>query len=414
MDEIKIFGLLGEKLTHSYSKIIHEYLGDKYEMFEVSRDDFPFFMEKKEFDAINVTIPYKEMVIPYLDYIDERARKIGAVNTIVKKNNQLYGYNTDYDGFKFILEKNNFSIENSKCLILGTGGTSKTVYNVLNDLKAQKIDKASRSGKDGALKYENIDYNSYDYLINTTPVGMYPNIFDSIVSHIDNIKGVVDVIFNPFRTKFILENRDKLYANGLDMLIYQAIKSHELFLDKEICFDKLEEIRAIIKKTATNIVLIGMPGCGKSTIGKKLAEELDMEYYDTDNLIEQKTNQTIPDIFSKFGEKKFREIEKEVIKEVSLYKNCVISTGGGSILDIDNVYSLMANGVVFYINRSIEGIYSNLQERPLAKNKNDLLRIYEERKEIYNNSNDYVIDNNGDINDAISKIKSLIFEFYKK
>lgn len=413
MDEVKVFGLLGEKLSHSYSKIIHEAIEGKYELFEVSKENFDTFMNEKNFDAINVTIPYKEMVIPYLDFVDEKANKIGAVNTIVKKDGKLYGYNTDYDGFKYIILKKNFEIKNSNCLILGTGGTSKTVYTVLNDLKAKKIDKASRNGKDGALKYEKINYSDYDYIINTTPVGMYPNIFSTILEKV-NVKGIIDVIYNPFRTKLLSSNKNIKYSNGLDMLIYQAIKSHEYFIDKPINEDKLLEIRRKLKKSFLNIVLIGMPGCGKTTISKKLSEELDMIYIDTDSLIEAKARMKIDDIFSKYGEKKFREIEKEVIKDISIIQECIISTGGGVILNKDNVDALMANGIIFYINRSIDNIYQDLKDRPLAKSREDLVNLFEKRSELYQESSDYIVDNNEDLNKTIKKIKELIEEFYNK
>lgn len=413
MDEVKVFGLLGEKLSHSYSKIIHEAIEGKYELLEVSKENFDTFMKEKNFDAINVTIPYKEMVIPYLDFVDEKANKIGAVNTIVKKDGKLYGYNTDYDGFKYIILKNNFEIKNSNCLILGTGGTSKTVYTVLKDLKAKKIDKASRNGKDGALKYEEINYPDYDYIINTTPVGMYPNIFSTILEKV-NVKGIIDVIYNPFRTKLLSSNKNIKYSNGLDMLIYQAIKSHEYFIDKPINEDKLLEIRRKLKKSFLNIVLIGMPGCGKTTISKKLSEELDMIYIDTDSLIEAKTRMKIDEIFSKYGEKKFREIEKEVIKDISIIQECIISTGGGVILNKDNVDALMANGIIFYINRSIDNIYQDLKDRPLAKSREDLVNLFEKRSELYNESSDYIVDNNEDLSKTIKKIKELIEEFYNK
>ena len=413
MDEVKVFGLLGEKLSHSYSKIIHEAIEGKYELFEVERENFDKFMLDKNFDAINVTIPYKEMVIPYLDFIDDKAKKIGAVNTIVNRNGKLYGYNTDYDGFKYIVSKNDFEIENSCCLILGTGGTSKTVYTVLTDLNAKKIDKASRSGKDGALIYDEVNYSDYDYIINTTPAGMYPNIFDSIVNEVD-VKGIIDVVYNPFRTKILSSNRNIKCVNGLDMLIYQAIKSHEYFIDKKISERKVSEIRAKLKKMFLNIVLIGMPGSGKTTISNKLSEELDMIYIDTDSLIEAKAGMKIDEIFSKYGEKQFREIEKEVIKDISIIQECIISTGGGVILDKDNVSALMANGIIFYINRSIDNIYHDLEDRPLAKSKEDLINLFERRSELYQESSDFIVDNNSDLNTTVKKIKDLIEEFYNK
>lgn len=413
MDEVKVFGLLGEKLTHSYSKIIHEAIDGKYHLFEVSKDNFDDFMIKRDFDAINVTIPYKEMVIPYLDYIDEKALKIKAVNTIVNKNGKLYGYNTDYDGFKYIIEKNGYDVNNKKCLILGTGGTSKTVKEVLTDLKASKVLKASRNGIDGALKYDNINYSDYDYIINTTPVGMYPNINNSIIGNV-NVKGIIDVIYNPYRTLLIQENSDKLSTNGLDMLIYQAIKGHEYFTGKSVCEDKIQEIRKILKKKFINIVLIGMPGSGKTTISKMLSEKLNMEVLDTDLLIVKKEQKEISDIFAEKGEKYFREIEREVIKEVSLNHEKIISTGGGVILNKENVLNLKANGLIIYLDRDIDNIVKDLENRPLAKNKDDLIKLYNERINLYKSSADYSIDNNNELEETVNKIILTVENFYNK
>lgn len=413
MDEVKVFGLLGEKLTHSYSKIIHEAIDGEYHLFEVSKENFDDFMIKRNFDAINVTIPYKEMVIPYLDFIDEKALKIKAVNTIVNKNGKLFGYNTDYDGFKYIIEKNGYDVNNKKCLILGTGGTSKTVKEVLCDLNASKVLKASRNGKDRALKYEDINYNDFDYIINTTPVGMYPNINNSIIGNV-NVKGIIDVIYNPYRTLLLQENSDKLFTNGLDMLIYQAIKAHEYFTGNIVSENKIQEIRKILKKKFINIVLIGMPGSGKTTISKLLSEKLNMEVLDTDLLIVQKEQREIPDIFAKDGEKYFREIEKEIIKEVSLNHEKIISTGGGVILNKENVLNLKANGIIIYLDRDIDNIVKDFENRPLAKNKNDLVKLYNERIDLYKSSADYSIDNNSDIEETVNKIILTVENFYNK
>lgn len=410
MDEIKI-GLLGEKLAHSYSKIIHEMMDNvPFNLYEVSVESFDDFMKKRNFRAINVTIPYKEKVIPYLDFISDKAKRIGAVNVVVNKNGKLYGYNTDYDGFKYLLEKNNFNVLNKKCLILGSGGTSKTVSLVLNDLKAKEIVIVSRN-KENYLHYNEIDFDNYDYIINTTPVGMYPYFNESLISNkLNKVIGIVDVIYNPLRTKIHLLNKDIKYINGLEMLIYQAIESHNIFFSNESVIDKkeIEKVLDKLKKSILNVVLIGMPSSGKSTIAKRLSERLKIEYLDTDELIKNKTKKNIEEIFNSFGEKKFREIENEVVKDVSLEVNKIISTGGGVVLNKENIDLLKANGIVIYLKRNIDEIINDFNyNRPLAKTKEEIKKLYEERKDIYLECADFVIDND-DIESTIDKIIQVI------
>lgn len=390
MDEIKKIGLLGEKLGHSYSKLIHEMISDNpYEFYEVPKEEFDDFMIRKEFDAINVTIPYKEKVLPYLDYISEKAKKIGSVNTIVNRDGKLYGYNTDYDGFKYLVLKNNFDIKDSKCLVLGSGGTSKTVCEVLKDLNAKEVFVATRKKTDelNYVNYEDVNYDEFDFIINTTPVGMYPNIGESLINcKLKHVKGIIDVIYNPLRTKCHFLNEDVKYQSGLEMLIYQAIKSHKIFFgeDSEIDDETILSIEATIKPSMLNIVLIGMPGSGKTTIAKKIEQTLDFKVVDTDELIEKRFGYKVNEIFSLFGEEKFREYESMIIKEVAIMKRTVIATGGGVILNKDNMDLLRANGIVIYIKRDLEEIINDFDySRPLAKNVEELKEIYEERKEIY-------------------------------
>lgn len=411
MDEVKI-GLLGETLKHSYSKIIHEETFNvSYNLYEVPLDKFDEFMRKKDFLGINVTIPYKEKVVPYLDFISEKAKKIGAVNTIVNKSGKLYGYNTDYDGFKYLLKKNNFKVNNSRCLILGSGGTSKTVKNVLTDLNSKEISIASRNKSENTLLYKDVNYNNYDYIINTTPVGMFPNISESIIDKkLDSLKGLIDVIYNPLRTRWHLINPNIKYSSGLLMLVYQALASHNLFfsINEEVNEEKVNEVYKKLKRKVQNIVLIGMPGSGKTTISIALSEKLNIPYIDTDEAIVKKSGKEIEEIFLEFGQKKFRDLETEVIKDVSKENGKIISTGGGVILNKENIDLLKANGVIIYLKKDVDKILSSFNyNRPLAKTKEELEKLYEERKNLYIEYADVIVENN-DINEALEEILKVI------
>ncbi len=415
---MKKYGLLGEKLGHSYSKMIHEAISDTYDLIEVAREDIDKFMKKADFDAINVTIPYKQTVIPYLDEIDEKALNIGAVNTIVNKNGKLIGYNTDYYGFKYIIEHNNITVENKNCLILGTGGTSKTATSVLTDMNASLIDQASINKGEGTVTYEDLDLSKYDIVVNTTPVGMYPNIDNKLIDleGYDNIEALVDVIYNPTRTSFLSSNVNAIKTNGLDMLIYQAIKAHEYFTGNKVDDNILPTIRKKIKESITNIVLIGMPGCGKTTIAKSLASTLDFNVIDIDSEIEKRAEMKISDIFKNFGEAHFRKLESEVIKEASLLKKTIISTGGGAILNPKNMFNLRSNGIVIYLEKEIDNIIKDFDTstRPLSKSKEDLVNLFNVRKALYEKYADIVIDNNNKIEETVKNLKEELDNYFKK
>ncbi len=391
------YGLIGEKLGHSYSKVIHEMLGYSYELCEVAKEDFNVFMEKRDFSAVNVTIPYKQAVIPYLHYIDEGARKIGAVNAVVNKDGRLYGYNTDFYGLKLLIEKIGVSLFGKKVIILGTGGTSKTALAVAEALGAKEALRVSRSGKDGAVTYESLYENHADaeFIINTTPSGMYPNIFDTPVDicRLPNIKGVADAVYNPLRTPLIMSARaENIPAEGgLYMLVGQAVKASEIFLDKTYQNDIISKIYEKLRAEKENIVLIGMPASGKSTVGKLISEKLSREFIDTDELIIKKAGMPITEIFEKYGEKYFRDLESEVICEVSAKNSVVIATGGGAVLRPENVNALKLSGKVFFIDRPLEKLIPT-ESRPLSNDRASIEKRYHERYEIYRASADVRID----------------------
>ena len=279
------YGLIGEKLPHSFSKEIHEKLaGYDYQLKELTPAQLPGFLQKREFKGINVTIPYKQTVIPYLDEIDEKAKAIGAVNTIVNRDGKLYGYNTDYDGMVALIRHAGLSLEGKTVLILGTGGTSKTAMAVAKDLGAASVQWVSRSGKDGAITYEEAQRLPVQILINTTPSGMYPNPDGQPMdlSRFGWLEGVLDAVYNPLRTRLVLQARDnRAHAqSGLYMLVAQAAVACELFLGKQLPAGTLDTVYRQIHGQKQNIVLTGMPGSGKSTVGKILARQMGREFVD--------------------------------------------------------------------------------------------------------------------------------------
>ena len=404
------YGLIGEKLGHSFSKEIHGLIADyDYQLKELPREELDGFLKEKAFKGINVTIPYKRDVIPYLDEISPEARAIGAVNCIRNDNGRLIGHNTDYDGLKALILHTGVQVEGKKVLIAGTGGTSDTARAVCMNLGAAEIMQASRSGKNEALPYEEAEkvYSNVQVIINTTPCGMYPNIHQHMIrlDAYEKLEGVIDVVYNPLRTQLVYQalQRNKKAAGGLYMLVAQAVRASEFFRsipadDRriDIIFDKLREDKE-------NIVLTGMPGSGKSTIGKELAQKTKKEFLDTDALIEEKAGKSISEIFAQHGEAYFRDLETEVILEVSKKAGAVIATGGGVVLRQENVDALKLNGRVFYIDRPVHMLIPT-DDRPLAGTKEAIRQRYRERSSIYKNTADVVIKNPHTSEKAVCKI----------
>lgn len=402
------YGLIGEKLGHSFSKTVHSKIaGYEYELCEIAKDDLDTFMKTRDFCGINVTIPYKEAVIKYLDFISEEAEKIGAVNTVVNKNGKLYGYNTDFYGLKSLIEKNEINVFGKTVLVLGSGGTSKTANAVLKSMGAKEIFTVSRSGGEGLITYEEAYFKNAEVIINTTPVGMYPKTDDQAIK-LDDFKGleaVVDVIYNPLKTKLIIdaENRGIKAVCGLYMLYSQAVKAAEIFTENEIKADLFNEIL----NEKQNLVLIGMPSCGKTTLGKMLAEELGKEFVDTDEEIVKKTGIKISEIFKNYGEEHFRNLESEVIKELSSKQSLVIATGGGAVLRRENVDALRHNGRLIFIDRPLDMLITT-DDRPLSSNRELLEERYYERYPIYCLASDVRINADGDLGTNFEKIKKAL------
>jgi len=393
---MKQYGCIGRKLTHSFSKEIHARLADyAYELIELSEEEIAPFFEKRAFAAINVTIPYKQTVIPFLDEVSPAARRIGAVNTIVNRDGRLCGYNTDYYGMKALIERVGLDLREKKVLILGTGGTSKTANVVAQDLGAGRILTVSRRKSESHITYEEAISRHADaqVIINTTPSGMYPDCGSTPMelSAFGALEGVIDAVYNPLSTNLILSARQKgaKAEGGLYMLIMQAVAAAEKFLDIEIPKEKADAVYASILASKENIVLTGMPGSGKSTVGRLLHIE-GFELIDTDAEIEKRCGCTIRELIKTRGEKYFRDLESEVISDVSA-KGCrIIATGGGAVLREENVRCLRRNGRLFFLNAGL-GRLRATQDRPFSDTDEKLAALYAERMPVYQSSADVVV-----------------------
>ncbi len=405
------YGCIGEKLTHSFSRDIHSRLFDYcYELCEIPRGELEAFMLKKDFKAINVTIPYKQDVIPFLDFISDTAKAIGAVNTIVNREGKLYGYNTDFAGMTALIEKQGIKIKGKKVMILGSGGTSKTALAVAKAMGARAIYRVSRTGCDGCITYSAAKsaHGDAEIIINTTPCGMYPNIIGEPINIDDYpcLEGVVDAIYNPLCSNLVVKATAKGInaIGGLYMLVAQGVFAAELFLDTKIEKSEIDRVYNEIVKEKQNIVLTGMPSSGKSTIGKMLAKELNMQFIDTDCEIVKREGAEISDIFASVGESGFRDIEAAVIAEASARGHCVISTGGGAVLRQENVVALSGNGKIYFIDRPLEDLVATA-DRPLSSNADDLKKRYCERYDIYRSTAHKIIENKGAAQVAAAAIK---------
>lgn len=408
------YGLIGEKLSHSFSKIIHGQISDyDYSLKEIAKDELEGFMRNADFKGINVTIPYKQDVIRYLDEIYPAAKKIGAVNTVVNRGGKLIGYNTDFYGLSALIRHAKVNLEGKKVLILGSGGTSKTAAAVAESMNAATVLKVSRTGGEGLITYHEAEsfHTDCDVIINTTPCGMYPKIGVAAINiyKFSNLSGVIDVVYNPLSTALITnaKKRGIKAEGGLYMLVAQAVFSAEKFLDKSFDLGIIDSIYEKILRRERNIVLIGMPSSGKSTIGKALAKELGKDYFDSDEEIVKLCNMQISEIFESFGEEHFRELESLVISNLSLKQNAVIATGGGSVLNNRNVDLLRENGTILFLDRPLEELVAT-NDRPLSNTAEAVKKRYEERYEIYKESADITLKIGKDLEKNISLIKEVL------
>lgn len=397
------YGLIGEHLGHSYSREIHEIIADySYELCELKPDKLEAFLKKQDFCAVNVTIPYKQAVIPYLDEISDTAKRIGAVNTIVKRGGRLWGYNTDLLGMRALAFHMGIELRGKKVLILGTGGTSKTAHAVAESLGAKNIIHVSRSRGVNAVTYDEavLYHTDARIIINTTPVGMYPNVGNTSIdiSAFPDLEGILDVIYNPLCTNLVLDGIKRAIPSfgGLYMLSAQAVYASALFLGKEIDTTLINNAYRKVKQVKQNIVLIGMPTSGKTTVGYRLAQRTGKIFIDTDKMIVSKIGIPISDFFARYGEAAFRKLERKVIAEAAVKSGCIVATGGGAVLDPVNVRALRRNGVIVFLDRPLEQLASSA-DRPLSADKEALARLYHQRYELYKNTADVHIDCSGNV-----------------
>ena len=383
------YGLIGEHLKHSYSCEIHAQIADyEYELHEIPPSGLGGFLKKREFNAINVTIPYKQDVIPYLDEISDTAKRIGAVNTIVNRNGRLYGDNTDFAGMLALAKHIGVDMKGRKVLILGTGGASKTGHALAEYMGAQSVFYVSRSGKDGSISYEQAvtEHSDAQIIINATPVGMFPKQDGRPIdiSAFPKLEGVIDAIYNPLRTNLILDAQERGIPaeGGLYMLSAQAVHASAVFRDIPLDESLVDKAFKSVKNDKQSIVLIGMPSSGKTTVGRILAEKCGKQLADTDEYIVRKICMPISDFFAKHGEAEFRKIEKETVAELSATGGRIIATGGGAVLDAENVRALKQNGVLVFLDRRPENLIAT-DDRPLASRRSALEKLYAERYDIY-------------------------------
>ncbi len=413
------YGLIGAALGHSYSKSIHEELcGYHYDLCPLpTEQQANAFFKAREFKAVNVTIPYKQLVIPHCVWLDEKAKSIGAVNTVVNRNGLLYGYNTDYDGFLYLAKRHGVSFQGKTVLILGTGATSRTVQAVVQDEGAAEILFASRSESARALSYAGAQERSdVQIIINTSPAGMYPEVG---VCHIQpagfpKLEAVLDVVYNPFKTEFLrrAEEAGVKAAGGLEMLVAQALYAAQHFTGQSIPEEKISPLCRKIASERANISLVGMPSCGKTTIGRQLAKAMNRPFVDLDAEIEKAAGKKIPDIFAEEGEEAFRDLEQAVTEQIAKGSGQIISCGGGVVKRAANVQALRQNGLVVFIDRPVELLRVG-GNRPLSGSMEKLREMEEERRPLYEAAADIRVKNGGDAFDRAARaVREAVYEIF--
>ncbi len=404
------YGLIGGRLGHSYSVEIHAAAADyEYELKELAPGELGDFFKKREFKGINVTIPYKQTVMPFLDEISETAKSIGAVNTVVNENGKLTGHNTDFFGMSSMLRANGIDLKGRKVLILGTGGTSKTARYTAKELGADEIIVVSRKKSADTVNYEEEAalHSAARVIINTTPVGMFPD--DSGVpvdiSAFPALEGVADAVYHPLRTNLVLSALEKGIpaCGGLYMLAAQGVLASALFLGRGVDESLIEKAFTAVEKSKMNVVLTGMPTSGKSSVGKLIAERTGREFFDTDDITREALGMPIPDYIRIYGEESFRNAETAAIQSVSSKSGAVIATGGGAVLRDENVRALKRNGTLVFLDRSLQNLTA-AKDRPLSDSAEKLKNLYETRLPIYRKTADFTADSNVSVTEVADTV----------
>lgn len=398
------YGLLGYPLSHSYSPKIHSKFGSySYELFEVEPNALDDFFANSDFSGINVTAPYKKRVMSYCNELTPCAKSVGCVNTIIRDiNGKLIGHNTDYYGFSYMIDTSGVSLSGKKVLILGSGGAADTAVTVLSEIGARPI----IISRTGGNNYGNLDrHKDAAAIVNATPVGMYPETLVTLVNpaQFPNLVAVLDLIYNPARTKLLMEAESLgiVTVNGLGMLVAQAKQSAEWFMDTKIPDETIQSVQQDLIRKSGNIILIGMPGCGKSTIGRKLAAQMQREFVDLDEVIAKQYGAIPAEMIQSLGEDYFRQVESTVIKEYGKRSSLVIATGGGCVTRPENYAPLHQNGTIIWLQRDINLLET--QGRPLSTNTN-LSQLYCVRKHMYERYSDFQISNNGNVDETVADI----------
>ena len=404
-----IYGLLGEHLGHSFSPFLHHALGDEaYRLYELPVQELEAFVKQENIGGLNVTIPYKETVLPLADELSPAVEAIGAANTLYRRDGRLIAENTDVLGFLYLLDANRIDVDGKKVLVFGSGGACKAVLEALRRKGAGEVLVVSRRGGDAPLiSYDELpDHTDADVVVNTTPVGMYPDNLASVtdLSRFDHLSGVVDIVYNPLRTGLLLqaEALGIPHANGLGMLVAQAVRAHEFFFDTNVDDRVIEDLTARLTRTATNLVLIGMPGSGKSSVAKLLSEKTGREVVELDRAIEEAAGKPIPAIFAEDGEDVFRDLESSCIAAAGARNGVILSLGGGAVTRERNYLPLHQNGRIYCLKRDLSLLA--MDGRPLSKDLDTLRTMEQERAPMYERFADVTVVNDGTLEDAADAI----------
>lgn len=396
------YGLIAVRLGHSFSREIHRAIGTfPYDFCELPPEELPEFMRRRDFEAINVTIPYKETVIPYLDHIDPLAASIGVVNTVVNRNGFLYGYNTDIGGMTALVQRLGLSLEGAKALTLGSGGTGRTAYAVAKSLGAAVVQPVSRREGSGCITYRQAveQHSDAAFILNGTPIGMLPHVEDCPldVSCFPELRGVTDAIYNPLSSRLVRSARQRGVPaqGGLYMLVVQAILAAEHFKGTPVPRELAEQIYRDLLCRHRNVVLIGMPGCGKSAVGREIARRMGRSFFDLDEEIRRMAGRTPEEIIRSDGEEAFRDLEAQAVRELEPKNGAVIACGGGTVLRPENVDRLRANGTLLYLYRPLESLTPSARH-PLSDTPEKLRQRYEERESVYRAAADVVVEAGSD------------------